>query len=144
MRRALAALSAFLVLSASSACTHTVIIDSDPTGAEIKVNGEKVGVAPTTYNETTGWEKVYDIEVSKPGYKTTRKQIKQTEWNVPLTIASAGPAALTGFTIGLPCLVGLLWARQLPDRVVVVVDKSGPGVPGSDPGTAAPPSSYGY
>lgn len=72
------------------ACTHTVVIDSDPTGAEIKVNGEKVGTAPVSYNESTGWEKMYDVEATKPGFKSTRKQLRQTEWNIPVTIASGG------------------------------------------------------
>lgn len=140
MRRALSALTLSAVI-ALTACSHSVIIDSDPAGAEVKVNGEKLGTTPVTYNETTGWEKVYDIEVSKPGYKTTRKQVKQTEWNMPVTIGSGAPVVLTG-GLFLPCLVGLLWARQLPDRVVVPMDKAGPGAP-TDPG-ATPPSSYGY
>lgn len=126
------------------ACTHTVVIDSDPTGAEIKVNGEKVGTAPVSYNESTGWEKMYDVEATKPGFKSTRKQLRQTEWNIPVTIASGGCSVLLGTPltgVGILPLVGLFWARQLPDRVVVQMDK-GPGA--VDPGAAAPPSSYGY
>jgi hypothetical protein len=133
---------AFTSLAAfTTACSHAVIIDSEPTGAEIKVNGEKVGTAPVTYNETTGWEKVYDIEASKSGYKVTRKEAKQTEWNVPVTASSAVGAALCFYTLGLPPVIGLLWARQLPDRVVVQLDKGGAG---GDTGTAPPPSNYGY
>lgn len=145
MRRALSALSLSAVLSFSTACSHAVIIDSDPSGAEIKVNGEKIGVAPVTYTETTGWEKVYDIEANKPGYKATRKQVKQQEWNLPVSIAAGGCSLLLGTpvtVIGAVPLVGLFWARQLPDRVVVSMDKGGPGAP-ADSG-AAPPSSYGY
>jgi hypothetical protein len=47
MRRAIAATISFLFLTA---CNHTVMIDSDPSGAEIKVNGEKVGTAPVQYH----------------------------------------------------------------------------------------------
>ena len=136
MRRVLAAL---VITSFGLACSHSVIIDSDPTGAEIKVNGEKIGVAPVTYNETTGWEKVYDLEASKAGFKPTRKQVKQQEWNMPVTVASGIGAFACIYFLGLPPIVGLLWARQLPDRVVVILDK---GAAGGD--TPAPSSSYGY
>jgi hypothetical protein len=106
------------------------------------VNGEKVGTAPVQYQETTGWEKVYDIEAAKPGFKTTRKQVKQTEWNIPVSVASGGCSLLLGTPlsiIGAVPLVGLFWARQLPDRVVVSMDRAG----GTPDGTT-PPSSYGY
>lgn len=145
MRRLLA-LSTIVLLPLAAACGHSVVIDSDPTGAEIKINGEKVGTAPVTYSETTGWEKVYDIEADKPGYKTTRKQIKQTEWNLPVTIGAAGCSLLLGTPatiVGAVPLVGLFWARQLPDKVVVSMEKGGPaGTP--TPDGATPPSSYGY
>ena len=126
--RSLVAAALALAVTAS-ACSHTVIIDSDPTGAEVKVNGEKLGKAPVTYTESTGWEKVFDIEATKPGFKPTRKQVKQTEWNMPITVAS-----VLG---GLFCLVpflGLMVGRQMPDRVVVNMDKGG----------AEAGSSYGY
>ncbi len=142
MRKVLAPVVAVLFLSA---CSHAVIIDSDPTGAEIKVNGEKVGKAPVTYNETTGWEKVYDVEATLPGYKPLRKQLKQEEWNIPVVASVGGCSLLLGtplFLIGAVPLVGLFWSRQLPDRVLLPLDRGGPGV--ADPNTTPPPSSYGY
>ena len=145
MRR-LPALVTIALLTIAAACSHSVVVDSDPTGAEIKINGEKLGNAPVTYSETTGWEKVYDIEANKAGYKTTRKQIKQTEWNLPVTISAAGCSLLLGTPatiVGAVPLVGLFWARQLPDRVTVVLDK-GSNAPSGTPEGGTPPSSYGY
>ncbi|MCC7071336.1 MAG: PEGA domain-containing protein [Deltaproteobacteria bacterium] len=144
MRRALALFTTVVLLS--TACGHTVIVDSDPSGADIKINGETVGVGPVSYNETTGWEKVYDIEASKAGYKSTRKQLKQSEWNMPVTITAGVCSLLLGTPatlVGAVPLVGLFWARQLPDRVVVVLDK-GTNAPPPPPEGGTPPSSYGY
>jgi hypothetical protein len=86
-------LLALLVLTAFSAaaCTHTVIIETDPPGGEIKVNGEVVGKGPVSYSETTGWEKVYEIEGRQNG-RVGRRQVKQTEWNIPVTVGSIGGA----------------------------------------------------
>ncbi|MBI1947261.1 MAG: PEGA domain-containing protein [Deltaproteobacteria bacterium] len=145
MRRALAVVFATL-LTLSAACGHAVVIDSDPPGADIKINGDALGPGPVTYNETTGWEKVYDIEASKAGFKTTRKQLKQTEWNIPV-VASAGVCSLLLGTpatiVGALPLVGLFWARQLPDKVTVSLDKGGTAPTGTPEG-GTPPSSYGY
>lgn len=144
--RCLHALATAALLTLPAACSHSVIVDSDPTGAEIKINGEKVGIAPVTYSETTGWEKVYDIEASKAGFKTTRKQLKQTEWNLPVAIGAAGCSLLLGTPatiVGAVPLVGLFWARQLPDKVTVGLDKGG-NAPVGTPEGGTPPSSYGY
>jgi hypothetical protein len=142
MRRLLAA-ALVAVLVVTTACNHSVVIDSDPTGAEIKVNGEKIGTAPVTYNEQTGWEKIYDVEASKGGFKPVKKQVKQDQWNVPIVIASIGGFVLLWWTvIGLASPVGLLWSRQLPDRIVVPLERGGGG--GGGGGGGETPPSYGY
>lgn len=124
-----ALLSGSLIVAAlgATACNHVVTIDSDPPGALIRVNGEKLGNAPVYYNETTGWEKYYDLSAEKPGYKTARRSVRQTEWNMPLAVGSA--------IGGLICLVpfaGVAFARQLPDRLVLVLDSGVEGTPPPD------------
>jgi PEGA domain len=144
MRQFVASLTMVALFVSTTGCAHSVIIDSDPTGADIKVNGEKIGTAPVTYNETTGWEKIYDVEASKAGYRPTKKQVKQTEWNVPIVIASVGGFVLLWWAlIGLVTPIGLLWSRQLPDRVVVSLEKGGGGGGGGQSGGSDAPS-YGY
>jgi hypothetical protein len=129
----------------TTACNHSVIIDSEPTGAEIKVNGEKIGTAPVTYNEQTGWEKIYDIEASKSGYRPTKKQVKQDQWNVPIVIGAVGGFLLTWWLlIGFAAPVALLWSRQLPDRIVVPLERGGGGGGTSSGGGGETPPSYGY
>ncbi len=127
-----------VTFTAAVGCSHTVVIDSSPSGADVRVNGERIGTAPATYNEQTGWDRVYDVEVSKAGFRPTRRQIKQSEWNLPVTIASVGGALLCIY-LPLP-IIGLLWAKQLPDRVVVPLDRGGNG---AAPGSGDAPA-YGY
>ncbi len=142
MRRFIALLAAASLLTA---CSHTVTIDSDPTGAEVRVNGEKIGNTPATYTETSGWDKAYQIELTKPGYKPVKKEIRQTDWNMYVIGGSAAAVIclIWIFPINLLGAGGLLFARQLPDRIVVPMERGSGGPSTSDPSTA-PPSQYGY
>lgn len=142
MRRFLALLAASSVLL--SACSHTVTIDSDPSGAEVRVNGEKIGTTPATYTETTGWDKAYTIELTKPGYKPVKKEVRQTEWNLPILAGmgiAAGCLLVTTFIGVILPLPALLFSRQLPDRITIPMERGGGAA--ADPG-GAPPSQYGY
>lgn len=142
MRALIALLASVSVLTAG--CSHTVTIDSDPTGAEVRINGEKIGTTPVTYTEQTGWDKAYQLEVTKPGYKPVKKEIRQTEWNMMVLGGSAAAVIclIWVFPINLLGAAGLIFSRQLPDRIVVPMERGGGG-PSADPG-AAPPSQYGY
>jgi PEGA domain len=135
--RSLCVVSTLAVALVAAGCSHTVVIDSDPQGAQVKVNGEVLGSTPVTYTEQTGWEKVYDLEVSKPGYKTVKTKMRQSEFHVPMTAAT-----VVGFLLCLLPAVGILWSKQLPDRVVVDMDKSN-GAAGGESGEL-PPAAYGY
>lgn len=138
MQRFLASGTAAVLLAAASACSHQVVIDSNPPGANIRINGELVGEAPVTYNETTGWDKSYRLEASKPGYRTTKKTLTQNKWNTPVLVASIGGAAVFGITgCGLLSLAGLLFSKQLPDEVVVEL------VSENDVSDADPPAALG-
>lgn len=120
MRNGLVCLSLVVALTG---CSHVAVIDTDPSGAEVRVNGEKIGTSPVMFRETTGWEKAYDVEAYKPGYKKTRRMLHQTEWNMPIVAASVG-----GFLFFCwPAIGGLLFARQLPDRVVIPLEREGRG-----------------
>jgi hypothetical protein len=118
-----AALSSAL-LAAAMGCAHTVTIDSDPAGAEVLVDGVRIGETPLTWVESTGWERVYELEVRKPGHRTVRRRVRQTEWSYAIVGAGACCSALLGTPLtivgGLP-LVSIFWARQLPDELRVTL-----------------------
>jgi hypothetical protein len=121
MRRLIATLCSVSIL-VMTGCSHTVSIDSDPPGAKIKVNGQHMGNGPVMFTETTGWEKSYEVVAEKPGFKTSRRYVKQTEWNVGVLAASiiCGGPTLIG-------LAGIMFSRQLPDRVVVTLEEGSDG-----------------
>ncbi|MCP4500235.1 MAG: PEGA domain-containing protein [Deltaproteobacteria bacterium] len=102
------------------ACSHVVTIDSEPPGATIYVNGEKLGTAPVSYTEKTGWDKSYEISAKKKGYSKTRKRLTQDSWNVPLMAGS-----ILGFFCCTFPIVGLYFSKQLPDHVIVRLERKG-------------------
>ncbi|MBP3353992.1 MAG: PEGA domain-containing protein [Bacteroidales bacterium] len=55
----------------------SINISSDPINAEIKLNGEKIGVTPL--NRANVLIGTYDIEISKQGYKSEKQQITVKE-----------------------------------------------------------------
>ena len=133
MQRILASSVTASLLSMTIACSHEVVIDSNPPGASVRINNVEYGETPVTYSETTGWDKSYRLEVAKPGYKTVKKTLKQNQWNIPVVAASVGGVAIFWWTgIGLASLAGLLFSKQLPDEIVVDL------APGNDVSDAAP------
>lgn len=110
------------VITCAVGCSHTVVIDSEPTGADIAVNGEPVGVAPVLYVESTGWRRAYEIEARLPGFAVTQKRVHQSEWSAPVLIGTSCASLCLGTplsVVGALPIVGIFWAQQLPDRVVV-------------------------
>ena len=130
IQHVITAITATVFLIAATGCSHIVTIDSDPPGAEISVNGQKIGNAPVQYTEKTGWDKAYQLEARKSGYKTAKTTIQQSDFNTSVIIGVVG-ASLCFFPWSL---AGLLVARQLPDSVVVSLER------GSSRSGAPPPA----
>lgn len=129
IRRTLLALTAALGLVVS-ACSHVVTIDSEPPGATIYVNGQKQGTAPVQYTEKTGWNNTYRIEAKKRGYSKTERTVEQTEWNSTVLGVSSATAVIGFFLVGplsLAALVGIAFAKQMPDQITVELEKRGSG-----------------
>jgi len=58
-------------------CTHATLINSNPSGASIVIDGNDLGLAPVTFNDTSGVPKTFILKVKKPGYKEINVPIKQ-------------------------------------------------------------------
>ncbi len=59
--------------------TSSVVINSDPTGAVIKVDGYEMGTTPATLNLDSGSS--HTVEISKDGYKTSTVTLqKSIKW----------------------------------------------------------------
>lgn len=126
----------------TSSCAHTALIESDPPGAELYVNGTQVGVTPFTLQDTPGGGDRYEIVLQKPGYQIVQATLQQDQFSWPRGLASM---ACGTCTLGLGCL-GLLWSWQLEDHYSYVLetatkapDSAPSGMVDSPPPGEAPP-----
>lgn len=95
---------------ACSGCAHSMQIRSDPPGAEVFVDGEKIGTTPMTWQEPVGDEGAYDVEVRR-GSQSERFTVAKTGWSVE-TAALVGGACIGGsFAAGV--VGGILWVASL-------------------------------
>ncbi len=138
--------AALAALLAGPACIHYVRLDTTPSGASIAVNGVHVGETPVDFRETTGWEKRYDVEITKPGYEPVKDVFRQSEWDARIAVPSVAGA----FCL-LP-LAGLLFSRRARHGYHWKLTPGGgappagpaegpqaPGGPGPDPADYPPP-----
>lgn len=109
-------------LAMATGCSHQVVIDSIPPGANVRIDGVERGETPLAYNETSGWGRTYRLEISKPGFETRETTLTQSRWNLPVVAAVGAVPFVFGWGCGLMALPGLLFAKQSPDELVVELE----------------------
>lgn len=104
-------------------CNRQVMIDSDPSGAVVRVNGQVRGTTPFRTNiEYTAFSR-YEIVLEKEGYRTATTRL-------PMEL---DPGALICGTMCWPMLLVV----QKPSHTVFVLEKA--GTPGTNPVAPATP-----
>ena len=58
-------------------CTHTALITTTPSGAKVTIDSNDLGVSPVSFNDTSGFPKVFFVKINKRGYKEINVPIKQ-------------------------------------------------------------------
>lgn len=102
----------------AAGCGRSVLIDSEPTGAVVRVNGVARGTTPfRTKLEYTAFTN-FEVLLEKEGYRTATARL-------PMEL---NPGALI---CGVMCLPALLWVQQ-PASTVFVLERGAPA------GTEAP------
>lgn len=132
MRR-LSALTLMLVFAA--ACVHQSRIETDPPGAEVYVNGERVGVGPVEIDDEGGWRRDYEITLRKDGYEPTQVTLTQQSIN-PLTVVMGGVCGVC--TCGLAAIYFLPRIWKLDDRYHFIMVRKEPLPPVAAPPPPAP------
>lgn len=91
----------FTVIILFSGCASSKLIQSDPTGAKVYINGEPVGKTPNLDSDTKILGSVTNVDLVKEGYEPLYASIERNEQ------VDVG-AIVGGFFFGIP----FLWSLQ--------------------------------
>ncbi len=126
-----------LPLALAVGCAHQAVVASDPPGAEVYVNGEKVGVTPVSIEDAPGWSREYEITLRKEGYEPKQVTLEQDVWNTP-ALAAAGLCGAC--SCGLAAIYFLPRSRTLEDRYGYALKRKTPLPPLEEAPPSAPPT----
>lgn len=127
---------AVLAALATSACAHAVVIETEPEGAAVSIDGTYVGNAPVITEQRTSVGGRMRLEVSADAYETANVTVTQSEWFWwPAIIAATpllglgvvwvpfiGPVITLTWAIATsPTLFALAFIQRYPERVLVTL-----------------------
>jgi hypothetical protein len=127
---------AAVTLCAFTGCASSTVLQSQPPGATVKINGAQVGTTPYTLTDTKVVGTTTMIDLEAPGYQPLRTQIQRNE--------ELDPLALVG---GIFLLVPFLWIMKYSATHTYTLTPLGAGAavpaPAAAPGyPAAAPGGY--
>lgn len=113
---------------AVTGCASSTVLQSQPPGAHVFLNGNPVGVTPYTMTDTNIVGTTTQLRLEYPGYQTINTYIVRNEELDPV-------ALITGILVWVP----LLWVlRYQPTHYFAMQPEGGP-VPGGYPPGYPPP-----
>lgn len=136
--------AAALLALLSSGCAHTMIVETEPTGAVVTINGEPQGAAPAVTTQFTSTGGRLYVTAEAEGYEKASLVVTQSEWflwpaiiavtplfGVPfIVIPFIGPIITVGWAvITSPTLLSLVFLQKYPERVKLKMRAKLPGDP---------------
>jgi hypothetical protein len=126
-------LLAGLTLAAFAGCTSSTIIQSQPSGAKVFIDGMSAGTTPYTMSDSKIVGSSSQIRLEYPGYQPLNTVISRNEEFDAL-------ACLGGVFV----LVPFLWIMKYKPVHQYELAPAGPGYPQAPGQWGAPPPNYGY
>lgn len=129
LKKALAAL--FLVLF-TSACAHQqAMFISEPTGAQVLIDGKQIGTTPCTFDYKASAGKTYAVCVKKEGYEMVEYAVATDE--VDQGARTKWIAAGLAIPMGSPLFLGALFTKKLKDSYEFVMQPAAPRLTAQGP-----------
>lgn len=122
-----------LILLALLVGCQSVTVHSAPYGADVFVDGERIGKTPCKFKASTVIGSDYVVEVRLPGYRPYVESI-ETEW---------GPGTTWNLLSSLIFLSPLIiltpfFGDVVPGAIFAPLEHDAPGVAGASPSTVGP------
>lgn len=158
MRLHLASVALALVaVIGASGCAHTMIVETEPAGAFVAVNGEPQGESPALTTQFTSTGGRLYVTAEAEGYETASAVVTQSEWflwpalvavvptfGIPFVVIPVlGPIITVAWAlVTSPTLVALAFLQKYPERVKLVLVPKPPRDPFAPSDTWAIPDEY--
>ena len=125
-----------LGIAFGSGCATTMVIETEPAGARVTIDGKDVGEAPTVTKQFTSTGGRLHVTVDAEGYETANVIVTQSDvflWPAMIALTPLlmlpvivipviGPIITIGWAIVTsPTLLSLLFIQKYPDRVKVAL-----------------------
>lgn len=132
----MAVLTLALAALAGPGCAHTMVIETEPPGADVYLDGKHVGTSPVITEQRTGTGGRLYVSVTADSYETADVVITQSEWFLWPSILAATPLfglgvvwvpfigpviTLAWAAVTSPTLFALAFLQKYPDRVKVTL-----------------------
>lgn len=101
-----------------TSCAQKTVFFSDPSGAEVAINGKVVGETPCTFQYRTSTKKNYEIAVSKENHTPIQKQIVAEE-----TDKKSMAKWMAAGVVWSPLWIGTFFTKKLKDSYHFVLAK---------------------
>jgi hypothetical protein len=123
---------AIIVVAAVAGCASTTVIQTQPPGARVFLNGAPVGTTPYTMTDTNMSGSTVQVRLEYPGYDPVNTMISRSE--------ALDPMALIG---GIFLLVPFLWIMGYAPMHMYQMAPAA-GAPPAPPGWSPPPPQGAY
>lgn len=115
-------LTLFVLVAFLSACApHHALIQSEPPGALVKINGKNVGTTPLQYDYNLGVGGQHQVNISRPGYESVDLAIKADK-----TDSSAMKRWLMAGVVWSPLWLGTIFTKKLKESYLFVMKRTKP------------------
>jgi len=110
-----------LLLFFTSACANQAAFLSKPTGAQVFVDGENIGLTPCVYKYRSNTGKDYDVVIKKPGYDEIQENVQADQVDKP-----ARKKWLAAGLVWSPLWLGTFFTKKLKDTYNYTLRKTEP------------------
>lgn len=115
-------LTLFLLLAFLSACApHQALIQSEPPGAIVQVDGKQIGQTPVSYGYALSSGNRHQVTISHQGYDPVELTIKADK-----TDPSAMKRWLMAGVVWSPLWLGTLFTKKLKESYLFVMKRTDP------------------
>ncbi len=110
-----------LVAFLSACAPHQALIQSDPPGALVTIDGNEIGTTPIQYSYSLDAGGQHSVEISRPGYEPVDITIKADK-----TDSSAMKRWLAAGVVWSPLWLGTVFTKKLKESYLFVMKRSDP------------------